>query len=431
MIRFIIIVLLLGIGGWWLTDTVLSNPGRATITWGGADGQFIKMTTATLLLSILGLCIAFYIAVRILIHLFGFGKRIRRMRETRLAGKASRGLNQGLIQLAEGHWDKAEKMLTEYAEYSDTPLLNYLTAARAAHMQHQPERRDELLRLAIEQDSKAQIAVGVSQAEMQLSDAQLEQANATLLNLRKIAPKNTYVLKLYAKTLYRQENWDELLNLLPELVRYKLLDNTRTSRNMKVVQSATLNGVFAKYAAKKELDKLQAFWKKIPQPIKDQPETIRIYANALHQAGEDKLCAQFIVTANNKQWDEPLTRLYSRLYHGNLNQAIQQAEKWLKTNPENPTNLLLLARLHKQQKLWGVAKSYYETSLNQSPDTEGYLELAELLETMDEPANAQQVYRTGLRYSIRNQGERLVLTPSNRAQPKVATAEDLQSTPTL
>lgn len=431
MIRFIIILLLLLVGGWWLADTVLSNPGKAVITWGGADGQAITMTTATLILSMIGVCIAFYIAVRLLIYLFGFGKRFRRMRESRLAGKASRGLNQGLIQLAEGHWDKAEKMLTEYAEYSETPLLNYLTAARAAHMQHEPERRDELLRLAIEQDSKAQIAVGVSQAEMQLSDAQLEQANATLLNLRKIAPKNTYVLKLYAKTLYRQENWDELLNLLPELVKVKLLDNTRTSRNMKVVQSAALNGAFEKYAAKKEVDKLQTFWKKIPQPIKEQPETMHIYANALHRAGEDKLCAQFVVATNNKNWDEKLTRLYSRLYHGDLNQAIQQAEKWLKNNPENPTNLLLLARLHKQQKLWGVAKSYYETSLNQSPDTEGYLELAELLETMDEPANAQQVYRTGLRYSIRNQGERLVLIPSNRVQPKVATAEDLQSTPTL
>ncbi|MEZ5536564.1 MAG: heme biosynthesis HemY N-terminal domain-containing protein [Thiolinea sp.] len=432
MIRFILILLLIGVGGWWLADTILSNPGKAVITWGEgqADGQMIKMTTATLLLWILGLCIAFYIAVRLLSYLFGFGKRIRRMRETRLAGKASRGLNQGLIQLAEGHWDKAEKLLTDHAEYSETPLLNYLTAARAAHMQHNPERRDELLRLAIEQDSKAQIAVGVSQAEMQLSDAQLEQANATLINLRKIAPKNTYVLKLYAKTLYRQENWDELLNLLPELVRFRLLDDSRTSRNMKVVQSAALHGVFEKYAAKKEIDKLQAFWKKIPQPIKDQPEAMHIYANALHKAGEEKLCAQFIVAANNKHWDEKLTSLYSRLYHSDLNHAIQQGEKWLKNNPDNPTNLMLLARLHKQQKLWGMAKSYYETSLNQSPDPEGYLELAELLETMDEPENAQQCYRTGLRYSIRNQGERLVLTASNRAQPKVATAEDLQ-TPTL
>ncbi len=431
MIRFILILLLIGMGGWWLMDTVLSHPGQTTITWGGADGQFVKMTTATLLLSVLALCIAFYMAMRLLIYLFGFSKRLRRLREARLAVKASRGLNQGLIQLAEGHWDKAEKMLTEYAEYSETPLLNYLTAARAAHMQHQPERRDELLRLAIEHDNKAQIAVGVSQAEMQLSDAQLEQANATLLNLRRIAPKNAYVLKLYAKTLYRQENWDELLNLLPELVRFKLLDNDRTSRNMKVVQDAALQGVFEKYSGKKESDKLQAFWKKIPQPIKDQPQTLRIYAHALHQAGEDKLCAQFIVAANNKRWDEGLTCLYSRLYHGNLNQAIQQAEKWLKANPDNPATLILLARLHKQQKLWGVAKSYYETSLNQSPDTEGYLELAELLETMDETDNAQQVYRTGLRYSIRRQGERLVLTPSNRLQPKVATAEDLQNTPIL
>ena len=409
MIRLVMILILLIAGGWWLTATLSSNPGVASITWGGADGQLIKMKTATLLLGVLALCIIFYIAIRVLINLFGFGKRLRRMRDTRLAGKASRGLTQGLIQLAEGHWDKAEKTLTEYAAYSETPLLNYLTAARAAHMQNNPERRDELLRLAIENDSNAQIAVGVSQAEMQMGDAQLEQAHATLLNLREIAPKNTYVLKLYAKTLYRQENWDELLRLLPELVKHKLLDSTNTSRNMQAVQSAALRGAFEKYAAKQETDKLQLLWNKIPQPIKDQPETIQLYAEALHKADEDKLCAQLIVATNRKTQNEKLIALYSRLYHPDLNHAIKQGEKWLSNNPDNPTNLMLLARLHKQQKLWGIAKSYYENSLNQSPNPEGYLELAELLETMDEPENAQHCYQTGLRYSIRKQGERLAL----------------------
>ncbi len=413
MIRLIMILILLVAGGWWVVDLVLSNPGTTSIVWGGADGQLIKMKTATLLLGVLALCIIFYIATRFLIHLFGLGKRLRRMRETRLAGKASRSLTQGLIQLAEGHWDKAEKMLTEYAAYSETPLLNYLTAARAAHMQNNPERRDKLLRLAIENDSHAQIAVGVSQAEMQMSGAQLEQAHATLLNLREIAPKNTYVLKLYAKTLYQQENWDELLRLLPELVKHKLLDSTSTNRNMQTVQSAALRGAFEKYAAKQETDKLQLLWSEIPQPIKDQPETVRLYAEALHKAGEDKLCTQLIMDNCRETQNDKLIALYSRLYHPNLERAIKQGEKWLADNPENPTNLMLLARLHKQQNLWGIAKFYYESSLNQSPDPEGYLELAELLETMGEPENAQQCYRTGLRYSIRKRGERLTLTTTH------------------
>nr|CAA6827329.1 MAG: HemY protein [uncultured Thiotrichaceae bacterium] len=409
MIRFVLIFGAMIAGVWWLVDTVLSNPGTATITWGGTDGQMFKMTTATLLLAVTAACITFYILLRLLINLLGFGKRVRRMRDARLAGKASRGLNQGLIQLAEGHWDKAERVLTEHAEHSEAPLLNYLTAARAAHMRNQPERRDELLKLAIENDGKAQIAVGVSQAEMQLGDSQLEQAHATLLTLRNIAPKNTYVLKLYAKTLYRQENWDELLKLLPELVKHKLLDNNNTSKNMKAVQSSALRGAFAKYAAKQEADKLQLLWKKIPAPIKEQTETMQLYAKSLHKAREDKLCSQFIVAANTKKPNDKLTEIYSHLYHPNLEQAIKQGEKWLSNNPENPTNLILLARLHRQQKLWDKAKSYYENSLNQSPNPEGYLELAELLEAMGESENAQQCYQTGLRYSIRKQGERLVL----------------------
>ncbi len=46
MIRFILILLLIGVGGWWLVDTVLSHPGQTTITWGGADGQFVYLIPA-------------------------------------------------------------------------------------------------------------------------------------------------------------------------------------------------------------------------------------------------------------------------------------------------------------------------------------------------------------------------------------------------
>ena len=195
MIRFILFCLLIGLGGFWLAQQVLAHSGPSFIKWGE---QVYEVTTATLAVLVLITCIIFYLSITVLREVLGLRQRYQRIRDTRLHTKANRSLNQGLIQLTEGHWDKAEQLLTEHADPSDTPLLNYLGAARAAHMRDAPERRDELLKKAIESDSSAQIAVGVSQAEMQLSAEQLEQANATLLNLRALAPKNAYVLKLFA-----------------------------------------------------------------------------------------------------------------------------------------------------------------------------------------------------------------------------------------
>lgn len=422
MMRFILFCLLIGLGGFWLAQQVLAHSGPSFIKWGG---QVYEVTTATLALLTLLTCIVFYLGITLLREVLGLRRRFYRLRDNRLHSKANRSLNQGLIQLTEGHWDKAEQLLTEHADRSETPLLNYLGAARAAHMREAPERRDELLKKAIESDNSAQIAVGVSQAEMQLSAEQLVQAHATLLNLRALAPKNAYVLKLLAKVLYKQQNWEALLDLLPELQKQNLLN----SESMSNVQAATLVGLFGKYAEQKNVEKLQTLWKKLPATIRDQPEAMYVYASSLRQAGSDLLCEQFIVTTHSKEWQPKLADLYGRIDHPNLTTAVQNAEKWLAQQPANPVSLLLLARLHRQQKLWGVAKSYYETSLNQAPDPEGYLELAELLEIMGETGNAEHCYRIGLRYCIRQQGERLVLAASQR--PKKTAEANYQPAPTF
>jgi HemY protein len=423
MIFYLIVLLLLVAGLYWLAQLVLTHPGMTSITWGVWS---LEMKTATLIFGIVAACLLFYVGLGLLRYVLGFRKNFSRYREARLGSKASRALSQGLVQLTEGHWEKAEKLLTDHAPHSDTPLLNYLAAARAAHMQDAFERRDRWLKLAIESDSKANIAVGVSQADMQLISGQLEQANATLTRLREMAPKHPYVLKLLAKTLYRQENWEALLDLLPDLIKNNLLK----SEEMGKVQGATLQAMFQQYAKNKQADKLQHLWKKLPSAVRENPEAIRLYAKALHTAGDDVSCASLISNNLNKHWDDTLADLYGRIQHHSLGNAIQQAEKWQLGRPDNnPSLLLLLARLYNQQKLWGMAKSYYEASLNQAPDTRAYLELAELLETMKEPENAQRCYRLGLRYCIRGEGEKLVLAatqrPQSAADPKAQAAASM------
>lgn len=419
---FYIIVLLLVVGALvWLGQYILSNPGTAEITWGLWS---VEMKTATLLLGILALCILSYFAIGFLRSLLGLRKRLRRMNEARLCSKANRSLSQGLIQLTEGHWGKAETLLTEQAEYSDTPVLNYLGAARAAHMQDALERRDEHFKVALEQDNKARVAVGVSQADMQLASGQLEQAYANLSNLREIAPKNSYVLKLLAKTLYKQANWDALLDLIPALLKQNLLKN----EDMQRIQGATLQGLFKQHADNKNAQQLQAVWKKLPPKIRDLPEAMYIYAQSLFQAEAYTDCSTFISNALNQQWQDNLADLLGRIPHDNVSQVMTKAEKWQAQHADKPSLTLLMGRLYRQQKLWGMAKNHYELSLNQAPDTDAYLELAELLELMGEEDNAQRCYRLGLRHCVLNRSERLKLKVS---APSRATSTAPSQSPQL
>ena len=119
-----------------------------------------------------------------------------------------------MIELSEGRWRQAERDLLRYVEHSDTPLLNYLAAARAGQQQHAYERRDEYLHLAQSSMPSADVAVALTQAELQLAHQQHEQALATLTRLRAIAPRHTYALRLLVRVYQRLEEWEELRKLL-------------------------------------------------------------------------------------------------------------------------------------------------------------------------------------------------------------------------
>jgi len=64
-------------------------------------------------------------------------------------GKRSlEALMTGLIETIEGKWEKAERNLIRHAGDSSLPLMNYLTAARAAHARGASEQREDYLKLA-------------------------------------------------------------------------------------------------------------------------------------------------------------------------------------------------------------------------------------------------------------------------------------------
>ncbi|MDX1800770.1 MAG: heme biosynthesis HemY N-terminal domain-containing protein, partial [Marinobacter sp.] len=140
--------------------------------------------------------------------------------------RARRRTTQGLLALAEGNWPRARKLLEASAGHADTPLINYLAAAQAAFESGDHEAVDELLRKAFESTPGSDMAVGITQAQLQLAGNRLEPALATLIRLRKQTPHHPFVLKLLKNTYVRLEDWRELSRLLPELRKRDLIDPT-------------------------------------------------------------------------------------------------------------------------------------------------------------------------------------------------------------
>lgn len=245
--------------------------------------------------------------------------RLLHLRQTLKERYAARTLARGLLKLTEGNWSRAEKLLLYQADETEMPVVSYIVAARAAHMQEAYDRRDEWLRRALLNNQGSRLAVGVSQADMQMAANQLEQAHATLLSLQQLTPKHPYVLKLLARVLYQQENWDELVNLLPDLIAQKILK----PEDMQTIESATLTGIFAKQLKLGGSTKLKAMWQRLPEQIKVHPDAIYLYTKMLLKAEDYDTSKVMIESTLNNLWIDNLAELYGRIPHADLESALK------------------------------------------------------------------------------------------------------------
>ena len=417
--RYVILSVLLAIGAFWLGSYAFEHSVEVFIQW--EKWGSVTLTSTSVIIIILLSLLTIYLLITILRFLFGLRKRINHYKHQKLSIQANQELTKGLVHFTEGHWQQAEKVLTNNVNHSDTPLLNYLAAARAAHMQNAYEQRDIYLKKASEEGDDAQTAVSVSQAEMQFTSGQLEQARATLIHLLEVSPKHPYAIKLLAKIYYEQEDWSNLLSLLPVLDKASLIKE----QDSKKYEITALAGIFMTLAHKNERQKIQLLWKKLPTDIQQRPEIFLLYCQALSDAGDNKTSDKQLIGYLSKNWNEKIIKRYGLIEHENLGVAIKRAEKWLEGHETSPNLLLALARLNKKYHLWGKSKAYYNSSLNFSPNAAVYLELAELLEELGEGENAQTCYKFGLKYAINKKGEILNLKSSRASDSSLAVAPSI------
>ena len=377
---FALLALALGLG---ISLLAQHDPGHVLFSYRGWSVE----TSLSLFLIVLALCFTlFYLLLRILWTVWHMPLGLARWQRQRKLERARRVTNTGLIALAEGNWSRAEKRLSSTAKDSDTPLINYLGAARAAQKLGAETRRDHYLAEAYRSMPEAKLAIGLTQTDLQLSQGQLEQALASLRELSRIAPRHVYVLYLLKKLYERLRSWDDLEQLLPALRRHHVLQGEALAKFEQTLYRQRL-------ASTHRLDELQRYWDTIPKAIRHQPETLHLYLQQLIKQGAhdeaDKQLQHFL----KKDFNAALIRLCGQLQSGDANAQLQTLEYWLKTHTQHPELLLAAGRLSLRNQLWGKARSYLEASLGLEDRAETRHELAELLIKLDERDKALELYQ--------------------------------------
>lgn len=361
---------------------LLQDPGYVVINF---RSYLVEMSVPVLLAIIVLILVASWLAVRI----FRAPRKLGEVAGRYRAGRAGQRLTRGMIEVAEGNFSKGEKLLARAASVSDSPLLNYLQAARAAHLLGEDERRDNWLKQAYEQTPAASNAVLLTQAELQLDQDQYEQALATLRRLDENAPNHAYALALLGRLYFRLQDWDQLAELLPRLRKHGRLEPQTLDEWSLRVHAERLEE-----AADAEV--LSEMWLAVPKNLRKNEVLLEARYRGLVRTGRHDQAAKEIAQELKRSWRAPIVRVFGVVESSDPVAQLKRAEGWLNAHADDPDLLLTAARLCLRNELWGKARSYLETVISIRPTPEAYQEYGRLLNQLGETDAAADAYRDGL-----------------------------------
>ena len=361
---------------------LLGDPGYVAINF---HGYLVEMSVPVLI----SITVLLFIAVWLIRRVIQAPRRLGEAAGRYRSGRAGQKLTRGMIEVAEGNFAKGEKLLARAASTSDTPLFNYLQAARAAHLQGQDERRDEWLRLAYEHTPEAANAVLLTQAELQLDRQQYEQALATLRRLEENSRNHSHALALLGRLYYRLQDWQQLAELLPRVSKHGRVEQA-------TIDKWTIRVHTEKFGRAVDGDAVIAEWKTVAKPLRADTKLLDAYYLNLMRAGLNEKAEKDLVAALKSEWRGSLVRLFGLVEGPDASKQLKRAEGWLAKYGDDPDLLLAAARLCLRNELWGKARSYLETVISLRPTPEAYQEYGRLLNQLGEGDAAADAYREGL-----------------------------------
>ncbi|WP_106476524.1 heme biosynthesis HemY N-terminal domain-containing protein [Phytohalomonas tamaricis] len=386
MRKFILFIIVGLAVGALLGQLMLSTPGYWLVRVGDTS---IQTSFWLGLLILIALFLVMHFLLRVLMRMRRPISRLKIWNSRTRNRQAMRRTVRGLVALAEGRWRRAERSLTRSAHDSSTPLVNYLSAALAAHYQGRYDQSEALLKQAHYSTEGADTAVGLVQAQLMLDRQQHEQALATLTRLEKQHPEHPQVLKLLKQAYLSVNDWDGIRSILPRLERYNLLSEDERH----VLERRTYIALI-RHAARdrKDIERVRELWTDMPDELRSDVELVILYTEALVQAGDEAQAERLLRQALKDHWDARLLLRYG-LLNIDADRQLAYAEKWLQERPNDAELLLTLGRLSLRNAYWGKAQEYFEASHRQRPSGTVCAELARLYANLGDHNKSQLYYR--------------------------------------
>jgi len=330
-----------------------------------------------------------YLLARVVSHTVALPRAVAEFRRQRQQGKSSLALRDAWRLLQEGRYGHAMRAAEKAKPDSATSGMLALAGWRAAHALRDAERSVQWGQRVREHDSAGlQAARLMTEAEFALEDRRFEDARDALQQLAARQGRHIAALRLSMRAEQGLGNWREVARLVRQLEKHQALTAEQAAPIRSRAVREALRGLREDPAG------LMRYWRELDDGDRAEPSLALETARALAAAGDFREAQRVIEDVLDEHRDAALVLAYGECDQaGDVLGRIAQAEKWLDRTPRDGALLLTLGRLCRQQQLWGKARSYLEASLAIAPTRAAHVELAQLLDQLEESALAARHYR--------------------------------------
>jgi len=390
MKRLFLLIMLVLIGSYFAAAKIAEDAGYVLLSY---KNTTIETSIWIGLVLLFASVVVIYVSIWLLIRILGSRQMVRRWSRNFRHKRSVSKTTSGLIDLVEGNWKNAQKKLSQAAPRSDTPLINYLSAARAAAANKDPNGSELFLKQAHESTPGAELAIGITKAEIEIQQEHYEQALATLLVLRHSHPKHKHVVELLQQVYVALEDWEALQELTPMLRKLRVTSEARLDELEKQAVLKALGRAAEQQPDQDQLDcanHLHRVWLRVPAKIRQFEEVAQLYVQSMKGLGDLVRTEVALREILDSQWSDRLVTDYGLLEAGNAQSQMKTAERWLKKHNDSAELKLTLGRLSLRNQLWGKAREFFMGSLALRETPEAHAELGRLLKNMGE----QEAYQS-------------------------------------
>ena len=385
------------VGGAWVKNL----PGFVIIAYEKTSYEMRLWVAVTILMVVW--ILFFLIGMFIRSLLSGAGK-MKGWQGGRQWKKARKQTIQGMLAYSEGRWNQSEKTMIAAAKQSDTKLINYLIAAQAAQQQNldgqnSVERRDAYLRAAHKLEPSAGVAIGITQAQLQLDNQQYEQALATLNELKTKSPNHPFITKLLCIAYQKLNDWQSIVELLPTLKKHKIYIESQQNE----IDTKSIRNLLTSIAKDNNLEKIKDVWQNLPSYLRKNESNHLFFISLLIQFEQMDEAEKSLKPYFKNQPSNQALELYGKLKSSNTSQQFNFLETCYNQSKQPPNEIyIVLGIVAFNAELWGKARFYLERCLKTAPSADAYLLMAETLKKLNDFELANECYRQGLEFSVLN-----------------------------